>query len=69
MSTVKNLLPIDFSTGVRSEKIQYNFEALESQIANDRISTFGHGITEGLDICSCKVCHWVPAFSSVRYQG
>ena len=46
----KELQTIDFSGGIRAEKIQHNFEALEDQIARERLAVTGHGISSGLDL-------------------
>lgn len=44
-----SLKNINFSNGIRSEDIQYNFENLEDQIAKERLSIAGHGVSSGLD--------------------
>lgn len=45
----KKLEQIDFSGGIRAEKIQHNFEALEDQLSRERLAIAGHGISSGLD--------------------
>ena len=46
---MRELKEINFNNGVRSEKIQYNFEVLLEQMANDRLSTYGKGISNGIE--------------------
>lgn len=45
-----SLKRIDFSDGIRSDNIQYNFEDLQSQINYDRSFIVGPGIAKGLNI-------------------
>lgn len=40
---------IDFSNGIKSEVVNNNFEILQQQIDNERITSAGYGIAEGLD--------------------
>lgn len=45
-----SLKRIDFSDGIRSDNIQYNFEDLQGQINYDRSFIVGPGIAKGLNI-------------------
>lgn len=44
-----SLKQIDFSNGIRSEDIQYNFNQISDEIARERLAMSGHGISSGLD--------------------
>lgn len=46
----KKLENINFSSGIRAEKIQYNFDALEEQLARERLAIAGHGISTGFEM-------------------
>lgn len=45
-----SLKKIDFTSGIRSENIQYNFEYLQNDINHNRLFTVGCGIADGLEI-------------------
>lgn len=42
------LKPIDFTGGIKSENIQYNFGVVVDQIARERLAIAGHGISSGM---------------------
>jgi hypothetical protein len=44
-----SLKQIDFSNGIRSEDIQYNFNQVSDEIARERLAISGHGISSGLN--------------------
>lgn len=44
------LKKIDFTSGIRSENIQYNFEYLQNDLNKNRLFTIGYGIADGLEI-------------------
>lgn len=44
-----SLKRIDFSNGIRSEDIQYNFNEIINEVARERLAISGHGISSGLD--------------------
>jgi hypothetical protein len=41
---------INFSNGIRSEEIQYNFSVIEQQIAKERLAVSGNGISYGINM-------------------
>lgn len=45
-----SLKNIDFSSGIRAEEIQYNFNDLQDQLNRERKSVGGEGIASGLEI-------------------
>lgn len=50
MSNKTILKPINFSNGIRADEIQSNFNILQEQINNERLSVGGSGISHGLDM-------------------
>lgn len=44
------LKKIDFTSGIRSENIQYNFEYLQNDLDKNRLFTVGYGVADGLEI-------------------
>lgn len=65
----KELERIDFSSGIRAEKIQHNFEALEDQLARERLAVAGHGISTGLDITIDKFDIEINEGSLIGHNG
>lgn len=65
----KELERIDFSSGIRAEKIQNNFDALEEQLARERLAIAGHGISTGLDITIDKFDVEVREGSLIGHNG
>ena len=47
---ISSLETINFNEGIRSEKIQNNFEKIDNQIRQERLSIGGTGIRSGLEI-------------------
>ncbi|MED1125350.1 hypothetical protein [Bacillus atrophaeus] len=45
-----NMKKIDFSSGIRAEDIQYNFDTMDDQMKRERARIGGYGIVEGFDI-------------------
>ncbi len=46
----KELKRINFSSGIRGEAINDNFETLEDQVGRERLAIAGHGISSGLEM-------------------
>lgn len=65
----KKLEHIDFSGGIRAEKIQNNFEALEDQLARERLAIAGHGVSSGLDFEIDGFCLEINEGSLVGHNG
>lgn len=65
----KKLETIDFSGGIRAEKIQHNFEALEDQLARERLAIAGHGVSTGLDFTIDKFNVEINEGSLIGHNG
>lgn len=60
---------INFSKGIRAEDIQHNFNAIQDQIARERLSVAGHGISSGLDFSIDKFLLTINPGSLVGVDG
>lgn len=60
---------VDFSTGIKSEDIQHNFEVVKQQFARERLAVAGHGISNGLEFSIDGFALTIQAGSLVDIDG
>lgn len=67
--TIKQIRDIDFTNGIKSENIQYNFQAVEEEIARERLAIAGSGVSSGLEFSNNGFTLSVSAGSLVDVDG